>query len=194
MIYSKLSNLIFQQCLLPKGVEEKYKSMFSYGFEVILSSLVNMVILFTLSSILNVFTEMSCFLLTFIPLRIYGGGAHASSHSKCLMLFTLSMMAAIATGTIISQTNMYTPFILSGLICCMFIQYRFSADSQKRLRYKNQPLIKYTFPLTICLIASLALFSSFEPKYAVISVFGIYVQSISLLIKNLKGEKNYEKN
>jgi accessory gene regulator protein AgrB len=185
MIYYRLSEFIFQQFILPRGVEEKYKSIYSYGLEVILSSCFNFIVLIILSVVLNVFTEMFCFILTFIPLRIYGGGAHASSHSKCLILFSISMIASIAIGTILSGTAVCRPIMLLGIICCTFIQYRFSKDKQKNLRYRKQELAKFAFPWVICLIAYLAVLAPIEPKYAVISVFGIYVQSTSLLIKNL---------
>jgi len=188
MTYAKLSDFIFDRYFLPLGVDEKYKSIYSYGCEIILSSLFNTILLFILGGSLHILTEMLCFLLTFIPLRIYGRGAHASTHTRCLVLFSVSMVIAIAAGSLLSVTQLYIPVALSGLTCCLFIQYRFSAGKEKILRYHNQRLIQFAFPWLVCLLAGIALFLPIEPKYAVISIFGIYVQSISLIIKNIKGE------
>lgn len=189
MIYCRISEFIFQKFLLPRGVEEKYKSIYAYGFEVVLSRLVEIIVLFTVSYILDVFPEMLCFFATFIPLRLYGGGAHASSHSRCLVLFSFSMLSSIAVGTIISVTEFYRPILIFFVICCMYFQFRFSRDRHKKLRYKNQPVVNFFFPWLISLAAVISLFLPIEPKYAVISVFGIYVQAISLIINYFKEVK-----
>lgn len=188
MIYSRISKYIFRQLILPTGVDEKYSSLYSYGLEVILSSFFNMIVLFILSGALNVFTEMLCFLLTFIPLRLYGRGAHASSHFKCLFLFSVSMIGSIGIGTALSNTGIYQPLMIVGLIGCMLIQYRFSIVPNRDSRQKESSLLALPLPWIICLLSGASLFTSIEPKYTVIGVFGIYVQTISLLIKNIKGE------
>lgn len=191
MIYVKLSDIIYRHLILPSGIDEKYKDVYLYICEAFISSLINLIIVIIISYILGITKEMLCFFITFISLRLYGHGAHASTHLRCLMLFLISMLTSIAFAGFLAKTFFYIPIILTGLICCFFIQYRYSADKHGNRRYRNQKLYRFIFPWMICLLAGIFLFIPCEPKYTIISALGIYVQSISLILK--KENKYHEK-
>ena len=87
-----------------KVVEVKKKSIYTYGYELLLSSATGIVILQIISILAGVETAWMPFLLGFIPFRLTGGGFHAKSHSKCIFLFStvyaVSMLINNRIGTI----------------------------------------------------------------------------------------------
>lgn len=191
MIYVKLSDIIYRCLILPSGSDEKYRDVYLYLCETFISTFINLFIIILVSLVLGKTTEMLCFFITFIPLRLFGHGAHASTHSRCLALFLIIMLSSITFASFLVETSFYLPIILIGLICCFFLQYRYSTDKQGNRRYQYQKLYQFAFPWTICLLVCVLLFLSFKPRYTVISAFGIYVQSISLILK--KESENHEK-
>ena len=116
MIYIKLSDIIYRYLILPSGIDEKYKDVYLYICEAFISSLINLIIVIILSYILGITKEMLCFFITFIPLRLYGHGAHASTHFRCLILFLISMLTSITLANILTKTFFYIPIILTGLM------------------------------------------------------------------------------
>lgn len=76
-------------------IEAKERTIYAYGYELLLSSATGIVILQILSILMGNPTAWIHFLLGFIPFRLTGGGFHAKSHSRCISLFSTVYVVAM---------------------------------------------------------------------------------------------------
>ena len=69
-------------------------SIIVYGIEAMLSSLIGVSLIILVSMILRHCLLWIPFMIGFVPLRLFGGGYHASSHARCYMVITLAFSIA----------------------------------------------------------------------------------------------------
>jgi accessory gene regulator B len=186
MIYKGISNLIFSKILLPYGAKIKHKDLYLYGLNVLIINVINVFVIVLMSFILNIYVETFFFLITFIPLRIYGNGIHAKTHFRCITIFIALMLGTIYltinTFNIIGNTKIVFWVIITSLI----IQYFFAKNKRKENRL-HQKKIQFLFPLCLCLIAFIIfIFNIINPIYSLISILSILIESITLIEKNFR--------
>ena len=72
-----------------KIIESESHDIYTYGFELIISAMVNILLMALISIAFFCYYDWVLFLAAFIPLRTTAGGYHASSHLKCIIIGTL---------------------------------------------------------------------------------------------------------
>lgn len=80
---SYLSRFITLFLLQNKIVEQEKCDVYEYGFEVIISTIIGFILIFTSGILLNELLSSMIFYAMFIIVRQYTGGYHANSHLKC---------------------------------------------------------------------------------------------------------------
>lgn len=84
-----LVNSSIEQC----NLEEK--QVYYYGTEITISSVLNILIVFVISIVLDDIAEGFLFLLVFISIRQFTGGYHADSYLKCNMIFAACYLVVL---------------------------------------------------------------------------------------------------
>lgn len=69
--------------------------VYTYGFELMLSSLAGVLVLITISLVLRAPFLWIPYLAGFIPIRLLGGGYHAKTHSACISAFSLLYISSL---------------------------------------------------------------------------------------------------
>ncbi len=70
-----------------KGLfQEEDREVYAYGFELLLSTVLNLLTVLVMAVFFGRIAETLCFLTTFIVMRIFAGGYHASSHLRCFLI------------------------------------------------------------------------------------------------------------
>lgn len=121
-MYSKLADK-FAQFLILKFQSDisddriKNVQVISYGIQIIVSSIVNLLLVLVLGSYLWGWVETLIFILFFCPIRQYSGGYHAKTFLSCTVGF-LGLYSLIS-GLVYS----FSDLIVCIFICiiCMFI-------------------------------------------------------------------------
>lgn len=76
---------------IEKGIIDEIKvNILSYGFELLISTIINFFIIFCIAYIFDIVIETILFLISFIPLRLTAGGYHAKHHWSCILGFQAS--------------------------------------------------------------------------------------------------------
>ena len=70
-------------------IEAKTIHIYTYGLELLFSSLAGVVALIIISTANGKAFLWIPYLAGFIPLRLSGGGYHASTHFRCIFIFSL---------------------------------------------------------------------------------------------------------
>lgn len=91
---NKLLEYITNKNVIDKA-DKDAAAFYKYGIEITVSSILNILIIFTISLLLNVMIEGFIFLLIFIPTRQFTGGFHADSYLKCNLTFATSFLITL---------------------------------------------------------------------------------------------------
>lgn len=126
----KLSSYFAEKGIIQREDAQAY----SYGFELLISTFFNGVLIFTGAIFMGVFLHTWLFLAGFIPLRLTAGGYHAKHHWSCILITSLAYMLS-------AYTVRYIPLEalpLYSLVCCVFVSMAVWALSP--IEAGNKPL------------------------------------------------------
>ena len=119
----KLVRLFCEQ----KVVDESKADAYVYGYELLISSVVSVLLVILVSAVCGDVRYSLSFLIGFIPQRIYIGGYHATSHTRCYLAFTGLALICILLSKVIAANHLFrilTTVALLGI--CSFVN-RFPA-------------------------------------------------------------------
>lgn len=69
-------------------VPQEEIDVYAYGFELLISTVCNVLLVLCVASILDVVLESMFFMLSFVLMCAWGGGYHAKTHAACIWRFT----------------------------------------------------------------------------------------------------------
>lgn len=82
--------------VIHKGmIGEENRSMYEYGFILVLETGFSMLISFCIAGVLHMTVEAILFFMVFIPLRSYAGGLHLDRYWACFILSCLTFSAIL---------------------------------------------------------------------------------------------------
>lgn len=106
--------------LLNKNVisRDEYE-IYQYGLEQLLRNALMFVLVVIVGICLGALIEMLVILVSFMCLRMYAGGYHASTSLRCLLLTIFSMTAGLSAVRFIELDSKYIILILAvlGILC-----------------------------------------------------------------------------
>lgn len=99
----RIANFLFKN----NAIDEKKIDIYIYGFEIIISSCINIIIATILGILFSQLIECLIFLLSFIFLRKYCGGYHANTYSKCNIIFTIITASVMLVSSMSISVSAY---------------------------------------------------------------------------------------
>ena len=108
----KLVRLFCEQ----KVVDESKADAYVYGYELLISSVVSILLVILISIICGDVRYSLSFLIGFIPQRIYIGGYHATSHTRCYLAFTGLALICILLSKVIAANNLFRILTTAALL------------------------------------------------------------------------------
>lgn len=91
-------------------------NVYKYGFELLLSTVINLSCILLISIIMGVTIEAIFFCVAFIPLRLAAGGYHAKHHWSCVLEFNM-----IFLGFAVLQRFISIDFSMHFSFCAVII-------------------------------------------------------------------------
>lgn len=91
----KIISMIINELLKRGIIKEENSNLYEYGMNVLIMNCLPILIILTVSIILNEFIYGFVFLIAFIPIRINIGGFHCSKMKNCLIIFTLIFIGSV---------------------------------------------------------------------------------------------------
>ena len=112
-----------------------------YGYELLISSVVSILLVILISIICGDVRYSLSFLIGFIPQRIYIGGYHATSHTRCYLAFTGLALICILLSKVIAANNLFRIITTVALLGISIFFSPIEATNKplgkkKRLSYK----------------------------------------------------------
>lgn len=77
------------------AIEKEDKDIYIYGSELLISEIICTLLVVVISLCTGKFIETVIYLWSYIMLRVYAGGYHASSHRNCITIFNLCYIGVL---------------------------------------------------------------------------------------------------
>ena len=119
-------------------IDPNKQEIYSYGFELLISTTANFIVIFIISCVFGLFFEPLLFMVSFIPLRLSAGGYHAKHHWSCIVGFgSIFLLFMIFLSRINSDAWSYYSLIAT-FVSSVLIYYLAPVETpNKPLSYKH---------------------------------------------------------
>ena len=125
------SKMIAVFLVLHEVIDEKDMEIYVYGYEALLSGIIDIIIAFSIGLLFNDLLKITVFLIEFVSVRLYTGGYHANTYLKCKILFS-AIVISVVIMTRFEYPSIFALFIILVFILMVF---RFTP-----IENKNKPL------------------------------------------------------
>ncbi len=136
-----LSNRITALLLSQKIIKEEDKEIYSYGFQIMISNLLGILLIVLIGLITQEFIITAVYYITFVFLRQITGGYHANSYLSCNTTFFVVSLATIflirSIGNSVNILSILLMFIFSLITTAVFapVENKHKPITQERKRY-----------------------------------------------------------
>ena len=122
-------------------LHEAKADAYVYGYELLISSVVSVLLVILVSAVCGDVRYSLSFLIGFIPQRIYIGGYHATSHTRCYLAFTGLALICILLSKVIAANHLFRILTTAALMGIAIFFSPIEATNKplgkkKRLSYK----------------------------------------------------------
>lgn len=162
--------------------------IYIYGLEILISTILDTIIVITLSLVFNNFIGTLVFLIVFSTLRLLTGGYHAKTYLGCSVVLVVIYLSYIGITVLITPYYSIVLLIFTSVLA-FFIIVKYSPidnpnkhlDSQEKKRFKGRSIIM----LSILLILSLIIYFIFKPlsMFICISIFLVVILMVVEIMK-----------
>ena len=195
-LISKLSERIAVGLKQSSIIEEDDVELYAYGFYILISKLLFLIIALILGVILNIVFESIVFYVSFSIIRAYAGGVHANKEWKCFLYTSISIVMC-ALGIKIMNKIEPTTFFVSMLIISSVIIVVLSPLDTKEKPLSTEEKEKYSiisiFITLVYIIVILMLAKLGIKKMCYAIMVAIALESVLLLIGFIQ-QKSISKN
>lgn len=189
-MYQYLSKKITNYVILSNLAQEKYRPLYEYGFEGILSIALNTLLVLFTGIFLNMELEMLVYMAFYVILRRKAGGAHRNLHWKCITTYLL--LAVVSIKSITAMTNSFPSYSIMAImwLVCLIISWLFvfilAPIDSKNKRLEATQRIKLRFESRVVIVVEIIiilLLITVKSNQSIINsaVAGVLVESILLL-------------
>ncbi len=192
---SKLSCIITDYFLSEDIIKFEDKEIYEHGAELIISACLNTSILFIVGILTNQIIECVIFYFVFCFMRVFCGGFHANSYSRCTVLFVGILLSVLLFDKLLCNAPYYywLGMILYSLVILVFLSPIDNPNkplntSEKR-KYKKRSIIEMLIWFAIALITFV--FHSKLYHVIILTLLSVSTLMLSAIIKE-RGKQNEE--
>jgi accessory gene regulator B len=167
--------------------EESEVEVYSYGYELLISTLINAVIVMAIGIMLRCFAEAVLYMLVFASVRTVAGGFHARSHIRCIAAFSASFLFFAFAIKYVSQGLVVPYVMLTALISSitMFTSAPVAAPNKPMSEKKLHRLKKWCVFISganLGIGTAVILIPKLQTSLAAAYYSGFFAVAVSLLI------------
>lgn len=191
---NKLSILLTNIIMKRKSLDDEERLVYEYCIRIILKRSLFVLLLLIFGIITNRIIVSLLFVLTFIPLRSFCGGVHASTPTICSVLSYGISLATIILSPLLGKYVSYDYILCLFILFCIPIILFAPVDTKNKklnLKQKHSLKIKCVI-LTILLGIELIVLGTFQAKtYCMTMSLCVIICSISVVIGFFQNRRNH---
>ncbi len=165
------------------------KEVVTYGFEILVSTVINVIIVLLIGFINKRLFETILFLISFMPLRTYSGGYHATTHMRCFLILLGCVMVqyVLLNSLPINIINVLsiTMLVYGEIVIFILAPIIDNNHPMSKQQINNIHKICKTMLLIILLIA-LVFFELTTSNYIFSFSYGVAITGTSMIIAKIK--------
>lgn len=189
-----LSSLISDQFLRHDIISKDAKDVYTYGVEIIISSIIGLIITIMMGIFFNCLIQSMIYYVIFVALRSMTGGYHASTYLKCNIVFSsislFTLLFSKAASSIKLSIGIITLFFLPAI--ATFLWLAPIENSNKPIEKKKRIYWKVTSVLlsVFLYILSILLYINSHIFEAAVIIITVFVVSILCIIPSIQKGDN----
>jgi len=187
--YIKLLSYLSAKYLQQSRQEShKYRYTYYYGFQIIYGAINKFILLVTLGFLFNILPQILLVTISFVSLRVWSGGLHFNSYTKCayISLLSFTIVGLLAKYIYLNQIITAIIFLLIYLIIFKWVPVEHPnrpLTNNEKLKFKTIALLILTILYIINLLTDNIIIKN-SIVYGVILSGIITIPIISNLDKN----------
>lgn len=139
IVIHKFAQMIADYLCNNETIKEEEKDIYIYGYEIMLSNIVNFMIILSLGLFLNQLIDGFLFYITFIITRQYCGGYHANTYLKCNLIFGfLCLLTLFFSNILYPYISFISLMILFFIYIGCIFEYAPIDNEYKRLSEEDK--------------------------------------------------------
>ncbi|MGB8450915.1 MAG: accessory gene regulator B family protein [Anaerocolumna sp.] len=194
---NSLAGYLCNKAIAVNAIESEEKDLYMYAFGLLISSTYTWGTFILLGLFFDSLLAAICFMLLFIPLRIFCGGFHRESYIKCYIssLFLYLFIFFISRVPFLEEVNLGLLMVLPLAIWCIW-KFAPLEDSNKPLNSyevtKYSKISKNILTVEVIIIFLLWL-NHINPLILYFSVTALDVIGLLLLLKVIQNNSKHNK-
>lgn len=188
-----LTDILESENIIDAGEREVYE----YGFQITMANITNALIVLLIGILTRSVLRVLLFYLVFISMRIFCGGFHAKTYTRCFCLFgTTCLLCTIISYGIMNFGDINSVIVIAGILqgLCLYQMapienenHPLSPEEKKKFRFYS--MIVFCFWLLVLAVSSV---KEYYMVSAVVSVTLISVSILMLKAKKIAGGETHE--
>lgn len=186
LVLNRISNEL-ASVLLKKAKKTQYdREVYVYGLELIISTLAGMLSILAVSTMLSDITAGLVFLFSFVPLRLFTGGYHASTYGKCFLVSNISYIVLILINNLIWKTVGIGAWVALFVVISLYIahnapQVNVHQNINLNKRKRSNRIVKHILVLDVIWITYLG-FHHYE--LMCVAILSVCLVAVFMLLTN----------
>lgn len=175
-VLRKLSNKIVCYLVDKKKIDESESELYRYGLELLISNVTALIIIVFVGIVLNVLYETILFLVLFYVLRKFGGGYHAKTMLRCMILTIIVHLSFILLLKVSMSIFIYQIlWIQIILFYIMFVPQNSDIEENEYNRFKFINLCLMGIGMLLCMMQET------DNRYTYIITYPFYITGLANL-------------
>lgn len=166
-----------------KVVDDTSREVYAYGFELLISGIVNVLLAACISIAFRRYFDWFLFFAAFIPLRTTAGGYHASTHMMCIIVgtTTFAVLFAICRIQISWTSTILVISIMSFLLLIVFSPVEAHNKKLNEVQQTKNRKVSILIGIANLIIALITVFVDGLSVYLNIYFAGVFAAALSML-------------
>lgn len=175
----KITDILEKQGIIQSNSREVYE----YGLRQLFMSLLNIVTMLLIGAAMGMIFQTIIFTVSYIPLRSYAGGYHASSPKRCWAVSAIMLFGNLFFLRLFPK-KFYVYLTILSLIAGIFIIFLSPVDdANKQLDAKEISVYKLRTILTISIELTILIFLFVKKIWQIIIVFeAVWITMLIMLV------------
>lgn len=158
----KLASKTAERFIKNPGINYDKIEVYQYGFFVLYSNIIFLLLTILLGAVLNVLSSSIVFFIAFFSIRQYAGGYHAATETRCEIMSTLSILACIVVIKLSKTYDFQTVLLIISAVSALCISVFCPLDTpEKPLSEKEFKYFRKMSWLILSMISLVAIISYF---------------------------------
>lgn len=180
----KLAIKLTNKYINSNEIDEEERDVYCYCFELLLSTVVNLICVLVIGIVSNLILEMLTFSVVFMCMRGSSGGYHAKTHIGCIIMLLLNILVLVLILKIVSIAILFYASIACVCVSSVLFIILSPVDSEnKKLdsSEKKRNKLKSVIYLSISVVAVI-IFSLFDETILLMFTISYALSSVAIML------------